>query len=395
MTDPAIAATAPTAQTQHVCGLDPASGQPMVVELRDGRVYAQRFEAHPQTGWLSAGLIDLQVNGFAGHDLNGPTLTVETVHQLALAMLRCGVTTFLPTLITASEAQLTHALGVIAQARREVPLVARMAPYVHVEGPAVAPEDGPRGAHPAAHVRPPSIDEFHRWQAASDGVVGMVTLSPHWPETPEYVAALVAAGVHVALGHTDASTQQIKAAVDAGARLSTHLGNGSHARINRQRNPIWTQLAEDRLCASFIADGHHLGSDALKVMLRAKGLERALIVSDATAIGGMPPGRYNASIGGPVHLSPEGRLSPNDGTGEYLAGAALPMLAGVATLVRQAGLSLEDALMLATVNPGRWVGGRGSLAVGQPADLVRFEFDPADSAAARVTGVWLGGRPMV
>ena len=383
------------AAASRVMGLDPATGLPMVVELRDGRVDAVYAAPHGATGWLSAGLIDLQVNGFAGHDLNGGSLTVQTVHHLALAMLGCGVTTFLPTLITASEVQLTQALTVIAQARRELPQVARMVPYVHVEGPSIAPEDGPRGAHPAAHVRPPSLEEFGRWQAASDGLVGMVTLSPHWPQTPAYIAALVAAGVHVALGHTDASAGQITAAVDAGARLSTHLGNGLHAQINRRRSPLWTQLVEDRLCASYIADGHHLSDEVLQVMLRAKGLERSLIVSDATAIGGLPPGRYDASIGGAVSLSADGRLSPNDGSGEYLAGAALPLFSGVATLVRRAGLGLGNALLLATRNPGRWVGGRGVLAPGRPADLLRFEFDPDLPGAPRVTGVWSAGVQVV
>ena len=378
-----------------VRGLDPATGRSIVAELQGGRVHAVYPAPHDETGWLSAGLIDLQVNGFAGHDLNGGSLTVQTVHDLALAMLACGVTTFLPTLITASEVQLTQALAVIAQSRREIPLVAHMVPYVHVEGPHIAPEDGPRGAHPAAHVRPPSLEEFQRWQAASGGLVGMVTVSPHWPHTTAYIAALVAAGVHVALGHTDASAAQITAAVDAGARLSTHLGNGLHAQISRRRSPLWTQLVEDRMCASYIADGHHLSGEVLQVMLRAKGLERSLIVSDATAIGGLPPGRYNASIGGAVSLSADGRLSPNDGSGEYLAGAALPMFTGVATLVRQAGLGLGDALMLATRNPGRWVGGRGVLAPGQMADLVRFQFDPDLPGAPRVTGVWSSGVQVV
>lgn len=383
------------AAASRVLGLDPATGRPMVVELQGGLIHAVGPAPHDETGWLSAGLIDLQVNGFAGHDLNGGSLTVQTVHDLALAMLACGVTTFLPTLITASEARLTQALAVLARARRALPLVARMVPYVHVEGPAIAPEDGPRGAHPAAHVRAPDLQEFHRWQAASDGLVGMVTVSPHWPQAPTYIAALVAAGVHVALGHTDASAAQITAAVDAGARLSTHLGNGLHAQINRRRSPLWSQLVEDRLCASYIADGHHLSDQVLKVMLRAKGLERSLIVSDATAIGGLPPGRYDASIGGAVSLSADGRLSPNDGSGEYLAGAALPLLSGVATLVRQAGLGLGDALMLATRNPGRWVGGRGVLAPGQRADLVRFEFAPDLPSAPRVTGVWAAGVQVV
>jgi len=391
------------APAARICGTDPASGNTLAVEVRDGLVHtvdmvntmqpaAATVQAAP--GWLAPGLIDLQVNGFAGHDLNGATLQPQTVLDLAHAMLRSGVTTFLPTLITASEPQLLQALAAVRQARRLYPLVARMAPYVHVEGPHIAPENGPRGAHPAAHVRPPNIAEFERWQAASGGLVGMVTLSPHWPEALPYIAHLTAAGVHVALGHTDASAAQIVAAVDAGARLSTHLGNGSHALINRRRNPLWVQLAEDRLCASFIADGHHLDRDALKVMLRAKGLERALLVSDTTAIGGMPAGIYDASIGGKVQLTADGRLSMNDGTGQYLAGAALPLIAGLATLVRQVGLNLPDALTLATANPGRWVGGRGLLAPGQPADLLRFEWNEA-TAIPQITGVWLGGRQMV
>ena len=379
----------------QIHGLEPGTGQPLTVEVRDGLIQALHRDTPAAQaagpGWLAPGLIDLQVNGYGGHDLNGEQLTAQTVHALAQAMLACGVTTFLPTLITASEAQLTAALVAIQAARHLFPTVARMVPYVHVEGPAIAPEDGPRGAHPAAHVRPPSVAEFDRWQSASGAVVGMVTLSPHWPGSTDYIAHLVASGVHVALGHTDASPAQIADAVQAGARLSTHLGNGMHAQINRRRNPLWAQMADDRLCASFIADGHHLAPELLQVMLRSKGLARSLIVSDATALGGLAPGHYQASIGGAVKLGSNGRLSMNDGSDQYLAGAALPLLAGVATLVRDAKLNLRDALALATEHPGRWVGGLGRLAVGQPADLIRFNWDASASTPA-LTDVWLGGR---
>ena len=381
-----------------VHGLDPGTGQSLTVEVKSGVIQAvhrsQATASESGQGWLAAGLIDLQVNGYAGHDLNDDQVTPETVQALARAMLASGVTTFLPTLITASEAQLTKALVAVQAARSLDPVVAKMVPYVHVEGPAIAPEDGPRGAHPAAHVRPPSVAEFERWQQASGSVVGMVTLSPHWPESAAYISHLVASGVHVALGHTDASPAQIVAAVDAGARISTHLGNGMYAMINRRRNPFWAQLVDDRLCASFIADGHHLAPDLLKVMLRSKGLGQSMIVSDATAIGGMSAGHYQASIGGAVTLSANGRLSMNDGSDQYLAGAALPLLAGVANLVRDGGLGLSDAIGLATVQPGRWVGGRGLLAPGQPADLIRFNWDTT-MVAPQLTGVWLGGQSMI
>ncbi len=386
------------ASISTVHGLDPGTGQSLTVEVKSGVIQAvhrsQAAASESGQGWLAAGLIDLQVNGYAGHDLNDDQVTPETVQALARAMLASGVTTFLPTLITASEAQLTQALVAVQAARRLDPVVANMVPYVHVEGPAIAPEDGPRGAHPAAHVRAPSVAEFDRWQQASGSVVGMVTLSPHWPESAAYISHVVASGVHVALGHTDASPAQIVAAVDAGARISTHLGNGMYAMINRRRNPFWAQLVDDRLCASFIADGHHLAPDLLKVMLRSKGLGQSMIVSDATAIGGMSAGHYQASIGGAVTLSANGRLSMDDGSDQYLAGAALPLLAGVANLVRDGGLGLSDALGLATVQPGRWVGGRGLLAPGQPADLIRFNWDTT-MVAPQLTGVWLGGQSMI
>ena len=386
------------ASISTVHGLDPGTGQSLTVEVKSGVIQAvhrsQAAASESGQGWLAAGLIDLQVNGYAGHDLNDDQVTPETVQALARAMLASGVTTFLPTLITASEAQLTKALVAVQAARRLDPVVANMVPYVHVEGPAIAPEDGPRGAHPAAHVRAPSVAEFDRWQQASGSVVGMVTLSPHWPESAAYISHVVASGVHVALGHTDASPAQIVAAVDAGARISTHLGNGMYAMINRRRNPFWAQLVDDRLCASFIADGHHLAPDLLKVMLRSKGLGQSMIVSDATAIGGMSAGHYQASIGGAVTLSANGRLSMDDGSDQYLAGAALPLLAGVANLVRDGGLGLSDALGLATVQPGRWVGGRGLLAPGQPADLIRFNWDTT-MVAPQLTGVWFGGQSMI
>ncbi len=376
-----------------ITGTNPRDGQPLVIEVADGVITTIRHEPKTddsQTSWLSAGLVDLQVNGFRGYDLNGPKLEPATVHELARALLQDGVTTFLPTFITASESHLIAGLAAVQQARQEYPLVRDMVPCVHVEGPSISPEAGPRGAHPLAHVRAPDALEFRRWQAASGDLVGMVTMSPHWPDSEAYIRALTAAGVHVALGHTTASAEQISAAVEAGAVLSTHLGNGSHAHIHRRHNALWPQLANDGLCASYIADGHHLSPHLLQVMLRAKGLTRSLIVSDVTAIGGMAPGHYEASVGGSVILTADGHLTMNDGTGQFLAGAALPLIAGVATLARDAGLPLHEALELASGNPGRWVGGRSRLEVGARADLMRFEWDGV-APVPHVTDVWLRG----
>lgn len=380
-----------------ITGTNPRDGNTLVVEVADGVITAIGHEPQARdtpTSWLSSGLVDLQVNGFRGYDLNGPELEPTTVHKLARALLEDGVTTFLPTFITASEIQLTAGLKAVQQARQDYPLVRSMVPCVHVEGPSISPESGPRGAHPLAHVRAPEVQEFRRWQAASGDLVGIVTMSPHWPGSVAYIRALTASGVFIALGHTTATAEQISAAVAAGAVLSTHLGNGSHAHLHRRHNALWPQLANDGLYASYIADGHHLSPHLLQVMLRAKGLARSLIVSDLTAIGGMAPGHYDASVGGPVILAANGHLTMNDGTGQFLAGAALPIIAGVATLARDSGLQLHEALELATVNPGRWAGDRGRLEVGARADLIRFEWD-GTAPVPRVTDVWLQGEPVV
>jgi N-acetylglucosamine-6-phosphate deacetylase len=220
--------------------------------------------------------------------------------------------------------------------------------------------------------------------------VKLITLSPHWPEAPAYIRHLVKAGITVSLGHTSADAAQIAAAVDAGATLSTHLGNGSHAMLNRRHNHLWPQLADDRLTAMFIADGHHLTPAQLKAMLRAKGLERSLVVSDTVTLGGLPAGKYQTPIGGKVELRTDGFLAIDDGTGNYLAGAALPMTAAIPVLVNQVGLNLGEAVTLMTAAPGRIIGGRGVLAIGQPADLVTFRWD-GSAARPEVASVWLRG----
>ncbi len=362
-----------------------------MVTTEGGLIKAIDFVEHNEKQWLSAGFVDLQVNGYAGHDLNGLTLDVPIVRALCQALLKVGVTTFLSTIITAPEARIVAALQTIREACAQDSEVAAMVAGIHVEGPHIAPEDGPRGAHPSADVRAPSVAEFDRWQLAAGGLVKLVTLSPHWPEAPAYIRHLVKAGVVVSLGHTSAAAAQIAAAVDAGATLSTHLGNGSHALLDRRHNHLWPQLADDRLTAMFIADAHHLTPAQLKAMLRAKGLTRSLVVSDTVTLGGLPSGKYQTPISGKVELRADGLLTMDDGTGKYLAGASLPMTAAIPVLVNQVGLTLSEAVTLMTASPGRIVGGRGVLAIGQPADLVAFRWD-GSAARPEVSGVWLRGR---
>lgn len=357
-------------------GRDPATGRSLTLSVEAGRIAAIEPGPEEEHAYLSPGLIDLQVNGFAGHDLNAEGLAPETVLALADSLRKVGVTSFVPTLITASERAITASLRAIAAARRQHRLLAHAIPFVHVEGPSISPQEGPRGAHPESEIRAPDLAEFGRWQAASGHLVGLVTLSPHFAEAPDYIRALTRSGVHVSLGHTHATPAQINLAATAGAVLSTHLGNGIAASLPRHPNAIWTQLADDRLTAMFINDDHHLPADTFKAMVRAKGIERSILVSDSVALAGMQPGRYRQPVGGDVELAADGRLSMV-GT-PYLAGAARSLAEGVALAAGRPGFSLSAALAMATANPGRLVGGRGRLRVGAACDLMRFRWNPGD-----------------
>ncbi|MFI6831443.1 N-acetylglucosamine-6-phosphate deacetylase [Kribbella sp. NPDC050241] len=365
----------------RLSGRDPWSGETLHLEYVDGLI--SRIERAPGDAdlpWISRGLVDLQVNGYAGYDLNGDDLSVDTVRGLREALRRVGVTVFVPTLITASPERNRRALGIVAEARRQDAEVAAAVPFVHLEGPHISDQDGPRGAHDAAFVRPPDLAEFELCQDVSDGLVGLITVSPHWPDSADFIAEVVAAGTRVAVGHTHADGAQIRAAAEAGATLSTHLGNGAHAQLPRHPNYLWAQLAEDRLSAGFIADGHHLPADTFVAMVRAKGLDRSFLVSDSVATGGRPPGVYSSSVGGEVELTDDGRLVVR-GT-PYLAGAAAPLADGVAWAA--AAFSLPEALTMAVTTPRRIIDGTdGRLRPGVPVeDVITFGWQPGDRTLA-------------
>jgi N-acetylglucosamine-6-phosphate deacetylase len=370
-------------------GRIPSTGESLTVHCADGRIAAIEPGTSGANYWLTPGLVDLQVNGYRGDDLNADDLTIDTVQSLAHRMLAAGVTTFLPTLITASEEKVIRSLRIIAAARQAEPLLMHMIPFVHIEGPHIAPDDGPRGAHAREHVRPPDLAEFERWQDASGDLVGMVTLSPHYPGSPEYIYALSTRGIHISLGHTSASADQIHAAAAAGARLSTHLGNGVANLLPRHPNLIWAQLAEDRLTATFIADGHHLPVDTLTVMMRAKTVQRTVLVSDLVMLAGLPPGEYVTPVGGKVCLHPDGRL--NVAGTPYLAGTTATLKDAIAYVANNTGFSLGDATLMATANPGRFASGRGLLHVGAPADLLLFRWEQGCSTLA-IEDVLVQGR---
>jgi N-acetylglucosamine-6-phosphate deacetylase len=364
-------------------GRDTASGRPLEVEFSDTIEAVRELPLGTTLDcYLAPGFIDLQVNGFAAVDYADPSISQLDIQRSFQAIYATGVTRFYPTVITGAPETMEAALRNLARSSVD---------GFHVEGPHISPEEGPRGAHPKRWVRPPDFDEFLCWQDATEGRIRIVTIAPEWPEALPYIEKVAAQGVVIAIGHTQATAAQLEDAVAAGATLSTHLGNGAHGVMRRHPNYIWHQMADDRLMADFIVDGIHLDASFLKVALRAKGIERSVLVTDAAPPAGAAPGRYRLGEQ-EVDLSPEGRVTLAGS--DRLAGSALHMNDAVANAIRMAGISLDEAVRMATTNAARAgkVEGRSQgLKSGDRADLVQFTFD----GNVKILAAWLDGRQVV
>ena len=347
---------------------------PVEITITDDQVQSVReVAAADSTIQIAPAPIDIQVNGFAGFDLNVATVTPEDVCAMVRALWRVGTGFLCPTVVTASFDAIRNSLRAIVEACKADGLVAHAVLGIHLEGPYISAEDGPRGAHPLEHVREPDWDEFQRWQDIAEGQISIVTLAPEKKNAIPFIEKLVANRIVVALGHTNASADDIQAAIDAGAKLSTHLGNGAHALIQRHPNYIWEQLGADDLWASLIVDGHHLPPSVAKSMMRAKTLDRCILVSDAVALAGMKPGIYQFA-GKSVELTAE-RCVRLVGT-EYLAGSAIELARGIENSVRFAGISLKEAISLATLKPMHLLNAKTH--VETKANLIIFKWDAAE-----------------
>jgi N-acetylglucosamine-6-phosphate deacetylase len=357
-------------------GIDAVSGE--YIEVTFDRVIngVDSLIGSPPAGvpFITPAWIDLQVNGYAAVDYNSPVTPHEEISRSIQVLHSTGTARFLPTVITGSPENMLESLRNLARAKAVLPDGGAMEGF-HVEGPHISPDDGPRGAHPQRWVRPPDVNEYRRWQEATDGLIRLVTLSPEWPEAPGYIETLAGDGVVVSLGHTKATRSQIQDCVRAGATKSTHLGNGAHQLLMRHPNYIWEQLAEDRLSAGFIVDGIHLGPAFVKAAMRAKGFERCLLVTDAAMPACATPGFYKLGEQ-EVELTADNRVVLRGQ--DRLAGSALRMNDGVSNVMRFTGASLGQAVTLANRNPARVgrIGGRQrGLVPGERADLVLFRLD--------------------
>ncbi len=354
----------------------------------DGMVTTARPELAAADGdvLITPGFLDLQVNGFAGIDFNSPGLTAENLDHALEAMLRTGVTACLPTLITATVDELEERFRALVAASAGSRYAEQMVVGFHLEGPFLSPLEKYSGCHPAECMRPADVADFDRLQAAADGRIRLVTVAPEVTGALALIDHLRGQGVAVALGHTAADGPTIADAAARGARLSTHLGNGTPKMLHKHDNVIAHQLGDDRLMASFIADGYHLAPAILKSYLRAKGLPRSVLVTDAVAGAAAPPGDYR--LGRVAVQRGEEPVITLPGT-QQLAGSALTLDGAARNLLAWAEFGFDEIFTMARTNPARLLGQPDPApSPGRPADLVRWAMT---DAGPEVESARLGG----
>jgi len=343
-----------------------------------------RLSADKKILFIAPGLIDIQINGYSSisFSLEGADntsagsgeLTTEDVATVTHGLWSDGVTSYFPTLTTNNHDLLLNNISVIAKAINSPENLGSI-PGIHLEGPYISPVDGYRGAHPAEHVRIPDWNEFFEFYKAAHEKVHLVTLAPEVEGAFEFIKKCREKGIVVSLGHHNGTASAIKQAIDNGASLATHLGNGCANHVHRHQNPIWPQLADDRLTISIIADGFHLPPEILQVFYKSKGADKIILTSDITSYAGLPAGEYKIKSGETIEKTEAGNLRFSLTGGLY--GSATPLFKGVGHMMKVTGCSLSQAIKMVTTNPARLhnLNDRGILEPGKRADMILFTFE--------------------
>jgi len=360
-------------------GISVFTNQPVEIAVQADKISAiTQLESSSGLPYIAPGFLDMQVNGYFGSDYSLEDFSETHLRNIISSLAASGTTQHIPTIVTSPKGRVLKTLRIISRAINNSPDIAAAIPGIHVEGPYISSEDGPRGAHDPAYIRDPDFAEFEEWQEAAEGRIAIVTVAPEREGAIEFIKQVTASGVVVAIGHTAAKSETIRKAVAAGARLSTHLGNGSHSVIPRLKNYIWEQLAADELMAGMICDGFHLPLSVVKVIARTKGLDRLVLVSDVALLGGFKPGIYKwGNLD--VQVFDDGHLGL-PGTG-FLAGAAHLLDWDIAHFINFSGYDLASTIPLCTTNPAKLLKlaeNFGKLEVGALANLVLFTFHSGD-----------------
>ena len=344
----------------------------VTLTLEDGKIKEINTSKGTDTTtktYIAPGLIDIQINGYVGVDFSGPDLTVEGVKKATKALWKAGVTSYFPTIITSDIERIKKNFAILAKAKED-PEIGKSIPGFHLEGPYISPIAGFRGAHLEKYIKAPDWEEFQDIQKAANNGIKIITVAPELEGAIPFIKKCVDSGVIVSLGHHNGSAAAVQKAVEAGAKMATHLGNGCANEINRHDNPLWPQLSNDAISASIITDGFHLRREEVRTFYKAKGVDKTILVSDALDLAGLPPGEYTR--GERTLLLTENVVKlPKE---NVLAGAASPISKCVGVVMDFTGCSLANAIQMASTNPADMfsLDELGTIAQGKRADLILF-----------------------
>lgn len=370
----------------RVEGINYLDNQPVAVSFENGLITAveslKRQSGKKETLYISPGFIDIQVNGYdgisfslEGADDSSPEsklLSVEEIRKITRELWTHGVTTFFPTLTTNSQELFLRNISILTEAMNDPENLGSI-PGLHFEGPYISAVDGYRGAHPKEHVRVPDWNEFMQLYDSAGGKILLVTMAPEAEGAIDFIKKCREKGIVVSLGHHNGSAEKIHEAAEAGAQLSTHLGNGCATTINRHRNPLWPQLSDDRIMISIISDSFHLPPDILNVFYKIKGAAKIIIISDMTSYAGLPAGLYKIKTGETIEKAPNGHLRFSGQEGG-LYGSTTPLPEAISHMIKTTGCALSDAIGMISTNPASLhkLNDRGALVPGKRADMVLF-----------------------
>ena len=363
-----------------VRGISIFNEKPIEVEIKGGFIENISFLPRNKKNlpYISPGFFDIQVNGYKGSDYSLEDFSEGDIKNIITNLAASGTTQHVPTIISSPQERILKNLEIISKAINASSDIKEAIPGIHIEGPFISPEEGPRGCHDPSFIREPDFEEFIQWQEAAEGRIVMVTIAPEREGSMDFIKKVARTGVKIAIGHTGATPEIIKEAIKVGAQFSTHLGNGSYPILPKVNNYIWEQIAADELFAGIICDGFHLPASAVKIFTRTKGLERLILTSDVALAGGLNPGIYQwGSM--EVEVFKDGHLGLV-GTG-ILAGAGHLLDWDIAHFIRFTGNNLANTIPLCSINPAKIIKiphNYGRLEVGAPANLTLFHYQTGD-----------------
>ncbi len=363
-------------KVKQVQGILYSEGKPVTIEIADGKIAnIKKIKPTPDVPeiYIAPGLIDIQINGYMGVDFADQNLTLKDLRKATESLWRVGVTSFLPTITTNKFTQMVKSFSLLSSLAKDAQ-ISKSIPGFHLEGPYISPEQGFRGAHLEKYIRKPDWTEFSQLQVSAQNMIKLITVAPEIEGAIPFVKKCVENGLIVALGHHNGSAENIDMAVKSGASLSTHLGNGCANMINRHLNPLWPQLANEKLSASIIVDGFHLNKEEVQCFYKIKGTDHTILVSDALDLAGLPPGEYTRREKQLVLTSENVVKFPAE---NVLAGAANPLIVCIGNMMKFTGCSLSDAIRMASTNPSKMLhlDNLGEIKEGKRADLILFRIE--------------------